>query len=124
MPSQPEFAIELALDDAEYEVSADAVLSAHLNIRNSTTDPETLTFATGQVYDLEIRDDQGSVVYLWSKGKVFPQVVTTVQVQYEKEFALTAPLAHLRPGKYVVKAWLLLEGPPRAYSASARFTIT
>jgi len=123
MNSTPEFTIELALDEIDYLASPDAVLKARLSIRNSTTDPETLTFGTGQMYDLEICDDHGSMVYLWSKGKVFPQVATTVQVQYEKDFDLTAPLAQVRPGKYVAKAWFLLPGPPRAYSASARFNV-
>lgn len=119
--SQPELSTGLALDQAVY--AASATLNARLSIRNSTTDPVSLTFPTGQIYDLEIRDDQGNAVYLWSKNKVFPQMVTTLQLQYEKDYMIAAPLAGLPPGKYVAQGWLAVEGPPRAYSGSARFEI-
>ena len=121
--SQPEISTGLALDSAVYKASDSPTLTARLSIRNSTADPVSLTFLTGQIYDLEIRDDQGNVVFVWSKGKVFPQLVTTVQIQDEKDYIVTVPLASLSPGKYVVQAWFTVEGPARAYSSSARFEI-
>ncbi len=121
--SQPEISTGLALDSAIYKASDSPALTARLSIRNTTADPVSLTFLTGQIYDLEIRDDQGTVVFLWSKGKLFPQLVTTVQIQDEKDYVITAPLANLPPGKYVVQGWFTVEGPARAYSSSARFEI-
>ena len=121
--SQPELSTGLALDHAVYTRSASAALTARLSLRNSTIDPVTLTFPTGQIYDLEIRDDQGNVVFLWSKGRIFPQLVSTVDIQDEKDYIITAPVGNLAAGKYVVQAWFTVDGPPRAYSAAARFEI-
>ncbi len=123
MESIPELDTEIELDHETYPPSSASQLTARLMIRNSTADPVTLTFPTGQMYDLEIHDDEGKVVYQWSRDKAFPQMVTTMQIQYEKDYAISAPLANLKPGRYVVQAWLTVEGPPRAYSGSARFEI-
>ena len=119
----PEISIGMALDHAVYKASDTATLNARLSIRNATAEPEILTFPSGQLYDLEIRDAQGNVVYLWSRGKIFPQIVTTVAIQYEKDYTISAPLAGLAPGKYVVQTWLAVDGPSRAYSSSARIEI-
>jgi hypothetical protein len=121
--SEPEFSTGLALDHAVYSTSDSPTLSARLSIRNSTTDPVLLTFPTGQIYDLEIRDDQGNVVFRWSNGKAFPQIVTSVEIQYEKDYVIAASLNGLTPGKYVAQGWFTVAGPPRAYSASTRFEI-
>src|SRR5579864_6230693 len=70
--SQGELSTDLELDRDIYAVSD--TLTARLNIRNSTGDPATpgvLSFSTGQMYDLEIRDGDGQVVALWSRGKAF-----------------------------------------------------
>ncbi len=121
--TEPEISVSLALDHAAYSASDSATLNARLSIRNSTAEPEVLTFPSGQLYDLEIRDEQGNVVYQWSRGKLFPQVITTLQLQFEKDYPIAAPLAGLPPGKYIVQAWLAVQGPPRAYSASSRIEI-
>jgi hypothetical protein len=101
-------------------------LTARLSIRNSTGDPASpgvLNFSSGQMYDLEIRDGAGNVVYLWSRGKVFPQVVSELEIGDQKEYVLTVPLGKLPKGHYVVQGWFTTDGPARAYSASARFHI-
>ena len=117
-----EISIGLALEPDECPASAP--LKARLEIRNSTDAPETLSFPTAQMYDLEIRDGEGNVVCLWSRGRTFAQAATALIVQYEKDFLITVPPAGLQPGRYVAQAWLTLDGPPRAYSASARLEIT
>jgi hypothetical protein len=102
------------------------MLSARLMIRNSSGDPGDpgiLSFANGQMYDLEIRDGNGNVVFLWSRGKAFPQVVCELEIQDQKEYVLEAPLVKLARGHYVVQGWFTTDGPPRAYSSSARFQI-
>jgi hypothetical protein len=76
------------------------------------------------MYDLEIRDDSGNVVYVWSRGKVFPQVVSELEIEDQKEYVLNVPLGKLPRGHYVVQGWFTTDGPPRAYSASARFHIS
>jgi hypothetical protein len=113
----------LSLDRAIY-ASADApTLTARLTIRNAASNPVTLTFLSGQIYDLEIRNDKGDVVYRWSTGKVFPQIVLDDVVDDEKDYWIEAPLAGLPTGNYVAQAWLAVDGPPESYSASASFRI-
>ena len=121
--AEPELSIELVLDEADYPASQPITLTAKLTIRNWSADPVVLAFPSSQQYDLEIHNDQGDVVYSWSKGQAFSQSTTELQIQYEKEFSITAPAGSLPPGKYVAQAWLTVEGPPRAYSASARFHV-
>lgn len=122
--SQGELTTDLELDRDVYEASDN--LTARLNIRNSTGDPSTpgvLTFSSGQMYDLEIRDDRGQVVALWSRGRTFAQVVSELRIEDQKEYVLTLPLVKVPRGHYVAHAWFTAAGPARAYSASARFQI-
>jgi len=123
MESQPDLSTGIELDREVYPVASGAELNARLKIRNEAADPVTLSFPTGQLYDLEIRDDEGDVVYHWSQGKMFARMATQLEIQFEKDYSIVAPLAHLKPGKYVVQAWLMVDGPPRAYCGSARFEI-
>jgi len=123
MTQQPDLSTDIELDSEVYAAAHNAELNARLKIRNEAAEPVTLTFPTGQIYDLEIRDGDGNVVYLWSRGRVFAQAAARVEIQFEKEFPISAPLTHLQPGRYVVQAWLALEGPPRVYSGSARFEV-
>ena len=123
--SQGELSTDLMLDRDIYGWSD--TVTARLSVRNSTGDPGSpgvLSFSSGQMYDLEIRDDSGNVVYLWSRGKVFPQVVSELEIEDQKEYVLSVPLGKLPRGHYVVQGWFTTDGPPRAYSASARFHIS
>lgn len=120
--SQGELSTDLALDRTVYAVSD--TLTARLTIRNS--DPGNagvLSFSSGQMYDLEIRDGDGKVIGLWSRGKVFPQIVSELEIQDQKEYVMSMPLVKLPRGSYVAQGWFTTDGPPRAYSASARFQI-
>lgn len=120
--SQGELSTGLELDRTTY--AASDTLTARLSIRNSDpTNPGVLSFSSGQMYDLEIRDGNGSVVYLWSRGKPFPQVVSELEIEDRKEYVVSVPLSDLQRGNYVVKGWFTTDGPPRAYSASARFQV-
>ena len=121
--SQPELSVGLALDHALYDTKNNPVLNARLSVRNSTNEPLTLTFPTSQIYDLEIRDEKGVVVFKWSSDKGFAQVVTTVEIQAEKNYVIGATLGGLPAGTYVAQAWFTTAGPPRAYSASTAFQI-
>jgi hypothetical protein len=123
MRSQPQISVTLALDHAVYSAAGSTAINAQLSARNSTPDAVTLTHLTTQTYDLEIRDAKGKVVYLWSAGKFFGQVVTSVNFTGELDYTLTVPLSSLDPGQYVAQAWLTVEGPQRAYSGSVGFEV-
>lgn len=119
-----EMSTNLDLDREIY--SSSDTLKARLTIRNSTGDPGDpglLSFSSGQTYDLEIRDEQGQAVYQWSRGKTFPQIVSDLEIQDQKEYVIFAPFSKLPRGHYVAQAWFTADGPPRAFSASARFQI-
>ncbi len=47
-------------------------------VTNASSNPQTLTFLTGQRFDLQLIDTNGTVVVAWSDGKAFPQYATTV----------------------------------------------
>ena len=123
MEPQPDLSTDIELDNDIYPAAARSQLKARLMIRNETAEPLTLNFPTGQMYDLEIHDDEGNVVYQWSRGMTFAQMVTPLEIQFEKDYRISVPLTKLRPGKYVLQAWLTVDGPARAYSGSARFEI-
>ena len=114
-----DLAVQISLD----QPSSSASLSARLTVRNTTGQPVTLTFPTGQIYDLEIRNATNDVVYRWSRDKVFTQIFASLGLQGEKTWTIVAPLTNLPAGRYVVQAWLAVEGPPRAYSASTAFDL-
>ncbi len=122
--SQGELSTDLTLDQEIYGWSD--TLTARLSIRNSTGDPGSpgvLSFPSGQIYDLEIRDDTGNVVYLWSRGRAFPQIVSELDIPDQKEYVISVPLDKLPRGNYVGRGWFTTDEPPIAYSASARFQI-
>ncbi len=120
--SHGELSTDLALDRDIYAPSD--TLTGRLTIRNSDPGtPGVLSFSSGQMYDLEIRDGQGNVILLWSRGKVFPQVMSELEIRDQKEYVISVPLVKLPRGKYVVQGWFTSEGPPRVYAASARFHI-
>jgi hypothetical protein len=120
--SQGELSTDLALDRTVY--AASDTLTARLIIRNSDpANAAVLSFSSGQMYDLEIRDGDGKMIGRWSRGKTFPQIVSELEIQDQKEYIINMPLVKLPRGSYVVQGWFTTDGPPRAYSASARFQI-
>lgn len=123
MASEPDLSTTLALDEDEFTAATSLTLTGRLCVRNSTGDPALIAFPSSQIFDLEICDDQGNVVYSWSKGKAFAQILTEIQIQYEKDYPISAEVGSLLSGKYVVHAWLTATGPARVYSASARFHV-
>lgn len=115
----------LALDSAVYPVSPTArrELTARMTVRSTAPDPITLTFPTGQDFDVVIRNEKGDDVYRWSVGKFFTQIVRTLKLgPGEKNYVLTVPLDNLNAGKYVVEA-NLATGNPRQYVAAVPFEL-
>jgi hypothetical protein len=123
MPGTRIITTSLSLDSAVYSAGESAALEARLIVRNTTGDTVSLSFGSSQVYDLEIRNEKGAVVYRWSAGKSFAQVITDFDLVEEREFAISASLKDLPAGKYVAQAWLVAIGLERAYSASVGFEI-
>ena len=101
----PQTAFTVALDAPRYHAAEVLYLKARLTVRSAQ--PITLTFPSGQRFDLRIWNDRGEIVYTWSADKLFPQVITQEEVgPGERSFAFTAEVPNLPPGRYVAEAWL------------------
>ncbi|MCC7174778.1 MAG: hypothetical protein IT159_06245 [Bryobacterales bacterium] len=116
----------LTLDRYVYRTPGEII--ARLTVRNHRWEPLELRFPSSQAFDLVLRDEKGEVVYRWSEGKAFLDVLRTERHGYgERNHAVLVPLMDkagraLAPGKYSAEAWLSVT-PPQAYSASAAFEI-
>ncbi len=103
-------------------------MTARLTLRSTQDDPVPLEFPSGQTYDLAIKNDQGDIVYQWSRGKAFTMVVRSEQFgPGEKNWAIIAPLGTpdnkpFPAGKYTAEAWLTTN-PARLYSATVAFEV-
>jgi hypothetical protein len=135
--SERELTFSLTLDRAVYTANlmppVDPLTSvprmtARLTLRNTQEQPVRLTFPSGQIFDLAVRNAGGDVVLSWSANKVFPQVVTTIEVgPGEKNWVLEMQLADangrpLPEGRYTAEGWLATTGGKR-YAATAGFEI-
>ncbi len=66
------FAAAIASDRARYAHGASTAIARFtLTVRNTSGQPQTLTFRSGQQFDFEILDAQGNVVRAWSDGRYF-----------------------------------------------------
>jgi hypothetical protein len=113
----------LALDAPVYPVSPTArrELTARMTVRSTAPDPITLTFPSGQDFDLVFRNEKGEEVYRWSAGRGFTQIFRTLKLgPGEKNFAAIVPLDNLAPGKYIAEANLATDNP-KQYVASVPF---
>ncbi len=124
LDSAPELSFGLALDNSIYTVNmmppvavppAAPVMTARIRLRN-TAQPITLTYPTGQSFDFEIRDAKGTVMYRWSDGQAFTQVVRTeVFGAGERDYIIRVTLVGpdknpLPRGQYVAEGWLTTMG--------------
>ncbi|HET8547150.1 MAG TPA: BsuPI-related putative proteinase inhibitor [Bryobacteraceae bacterium] len=113
----------LSLDSHVY-ASGSREMLARLSVRNTTARPLVLNFRSGQRYDLNIRNDRGETVYVWSADKGFIQVLGTETIAPggERSWVIIVPLATLRPGRYVAEAWVTND-LPKSYAASVGFEV-
>jgi hypothetical protein len=119
--SAQELSFTISLDRARYP--ANSVMGVRLTLRNTTPDPVTLHFPSGQSYDLKIINEQGGVGYTWSADKLFPMIVHDETVgPGEKTFAFDAPLRGLPPGRYKAQAYLTTE--PLMFLGEGTFDIS
>jgi hypothetical protein len=118
--SAPEAGFGLALNGTR--LTPKDTLIARISLRNTLPAPVRLTFPSGQLFDLAIKNEKGERVYLWSSDKAFPMVIVNLEVSGEKNFVVDVPLSLLKPGRYTVEAWLTTMGV-REWSASAPLEI-
>ena len=126
----------LRLDHDIYSAPSPAQLDATLTLICPARNPVSLTFVTGQQFDLEIRDAAGRQVGLWSRGRVFPDLVRTVEIRGEQKWTASMALPVTDGGgdplaaAYTLTGYLTTAGAPdvgggilRTYSATVGFTL-
>lgn len=99
----PEQSFTVSLDGATYAGGATA--TARLTLRHTLPEAASLTFPSGQRYDVVVRNAKGDIVYQWSRGKAFTQIFAVVTLSGEKSWVVAFPVP-ADPGKYTVEAWL------------------
>jgi hypothetical protein len=139
--SAPELTFSLTIDRPVYTANlmppvdpGNAIprLYARMTLRNTTASPVKLEFATGQMYEMVLWNDQGKQIWRWSDGRAFTQAFHAITVsKSEKIWTETirlapgnsAGIAPLPEGRYVLECWLTTtEG--RTFTASVPLTLS
>jgi hypothetical protein len=74
----PGLGISFTTDKLIYRVGT--TITVNYMLTNLTDKPLVLTFPTTQQYDWTVTDAEGNLVYRWSDGKAFGQVVTQLTI--------------------------------------------
>jgi hypothetical protein len=77
-PSIPDLGVGFRTDKLIYRVGT--TITVKYTVTNLTDKPLVLTFPTTQQYDWTVTDAEGNLVYRWSDGKAFGQVVTQLTI--------------------------------------------
>ncbi len=100
-----------------------------LTVRNPTREPVRVPFASGQQYDFEVRDGD-RMLWRWSQGRVFPQVLSIeiveagVSMTFTGNWDLRDPQGRRVPaGDYDVRAWLTSRDRDLRVEATGRFQV-
>jgi len=105
---------------ASISLPVSTTVQVRLAVANSAGTPVVLQFSNGQRFDMQLKNEKGDVVGIWSLGILFIQTPGTE----ERSWAISMPLRDLPPGTYSAEAWLTAANvPPRAFSASIAFEI-
>ena len=127
VPVLDRIGFELVLDHSAYvRTPKAATLTATMILRSPSQGSVSLTFLTGQEFDLELRDASGAEVGLWSTGRVFPDLVRTVDFKGEQTWTATMALPETHDAvhaqSYTATAFLT-PSAGRPYSATVGFTV-
>lgn len=114
---EKELSFSGTLDSSRYR--AGAVMTIRMTLRSTQEQPLRLTFPSGQDYDVIFRNEAGETVYVWSSTRTFIQVVRTVEINGEKNWALTVP-APAAPGRYTATLKLAV---PSGYETTVPFEV-
>ena len=106
--------LTISTDRDSYQVNDSINIS--LRITNRGDKDINLTFPDAQVADFEIVSGKGKQVYLWSSGRMFAQVITTLKVPAGESIELLNETwrADAGEGNYTIVGWL--PTTPKVYS--------
>ncbi|MDQ0232277.1 BsuPI-related putative proteinase inhibitor [Metabacillus malikii] len=87
----------------------DANIRFIMTIANQSTAEQKLEFTSSQKYEIVVKNSNNEVVYKYSDGKMFAQVLDTVSIQPEEEIIWEEMWTnhHLSEGKYSVDLTIL-----------------
>ncbi|MBC7349115.1 MAG: hypothetical protein H5U05_03990 [Candidatus Aminicenantes bacterium] len=111
---------------ADYQKNPDGTISFTLTLRNEGSKTLELVSSSSQLYDIEVYQKPGILIWNWANDKSFLAVITTItlepaQVQvYQATWEVRTNQGHpVPPGTYNVRAHLVTEP-----SASYKFELT
>lgn len=91
----------------------------HLEIVNPTDQEIAFEFATGQRYDFSIENEAGEIVWRWSDGLVFMQMLGQEKLGPGKKLVYSETVElDLAPGSYSITATLVATNHPLSATAA------
>lgn len=93
-----------------------------LVVSNNLASEVILQFPTSQEYDFVVKTDDGEIVWQWSKGMMFAQMLTTLILAPNEEKIFTEEYS-LPPGEYIAQG-VLTTIPEKIYSECVEFSVT
>ena len=82
----------------------------HLNLENRGDEAAEIEFPSAQLYEITLRDNKGNLLYRYSEGKMFAQVMQNIRVPAKENISWiekTKLAEKILPGHYHVNAELL-----------------
>jgi hypothetical protein len=93
-----------------------------LTLTNPEADTAVFRFATGQRFDVEVRDADGQLVWRWAQGMMFMQMLGAVRVPPGDSVVYRVPaVAPAGPGRYTVVG--RIPATDQALEARAEITV-
>ena len=89
------------------EISENGSKKFNLIVENITEDTQILHFGTSQRYDYEIYNRDNELVYHYSDGKSFLQVIEEIELKPEERLNYEITIPTLDPGEYTLVASLV-----------------
>lgn len=86
-------------------VTVDGAVTFHFTVRNAADEPVELTFRDAGRADFAVLED-GEEVWRWSDGRMFAQVLRTVELEPDEETTIEESWPDPRPGEYTAAATL------------------
>lgn len=106
--------------ETSFAIGVDPLGGVRLTLRHTGREPLDLEFASGQMFDIIVKNDKGEVVYGWSSDKLFVSAKHTIRVEGEYTWFTSIPISGA--GTYSVEAYLTNIGS--SYRATVPFVST
>ncbi|WP_335870845.1 BsuPI-related putative proteinase inhibitor [Bacillus sp. 2205SS5-2] len=102
------------------ETSENGTTTFQFMLKNQTEKKVVLHFSSGQLYDYELRNEQGEILLKYSEGKMFTQALEEVTLEPGEEW--TIPLSFkLKSGSYTFTFWM--KAKENNYKQKVSFTV-